>query len=198
MIIVYGLGNNQVKFLHTKHNVGRVVAEQLAQAQGLAGFQKKTGYYYTKSNQICCTYSAGYMNDSGLPLSGLMAYYNFLANNGDKLVIIQDDSDQQEGAVKLVPGGGHAGHKGVASVYSHMLSYGYSPADIWRLKIGIRPQANTQRSQTFVLSQMSSTDDATCARVTQQLNANIHALLAGDMQTLQNTLNQKGIVNDKV
>jgi len=192
MIIVYGLGNNEAKYVATKHNVGRIITEKWAQKNDCL-FQPKDGYYYTKSNDIAFLYSSEYMNTSGKPLSQFLSFFKYSAQNST-LIIVQDDSDQLEGAVKLVKGGRSAGHKGIDDVYRHVASFGFGPADIWRLKIGIRPEQKEGqpwvRSETFVLLPISEIDKKTCLHLSDQLFNHQKQVIEANYSYLQNRLNR--------
>jgi peptidyl-tRNA hydrolase, PTH1 family len=159
MLVIYGLGNNEAKYLNTKHNAGRVVLEQVAAGLGIS-FQKKDKFAFaaTKVNgeDVYLIYSLGYMNHSGEALSAFCKYFklDFTAKNSN-LVILQDDSDQIETKLKLLSGGGSAGHHGINSIYQHVLNLKIPQEQIWRLKIGIRPPENKLRSETFVLKNLN-------------------------------------------
>ena len=93
--------------------------------------------------------SLGYMNESGKPLRTYLEYRK--PEVLPVILIVQDDSDQLVGHAKLVIGGGTAGHWGIDSIYKEMLSH-ISSQDFLRLKIGVRPDLNRSKSETFVLS----------------------------------------------
>ena len=121
MLIIYGLGNNENKYLKTKHNIGRVVVEGLATKLDKS-FGKKNLIWSTQSGETLLAYSNGYMNESGLPLLQLIKYYK--PEQKELLIlIIQDDSDQFIGNAKLLPAGGTAGHRGIISINKHLSSF---------------------------------------------------------------------------
>lgn len=180
-MLLYGLGNNAPKYLHTRHNVGRILLESLAETS----FQKKNGYLYRQAGPHEHLLSAGFMNDSGLPL---VEYTRYFKTEADTLLIFQDDSDQLEGRVKLVQGGGSAGHHGINSIYRHLLATPFAVEDVWRLKIGIRPEENRQKSETFVLKPVSAILTNTLTRLQQELRGLPEQ---ANLQELQNVLNVK-------
>ena len=165
-IIIYGLGNNESKYLKTKHNAGRLVVEKIASSLEVAFFGEQGCFVAKKKlniketeQEIWLIYSAGYMNTSGNPISKLLKYFKVDTNHKDfQLIIAHDDSDQTLHKTKLSVGGGTAGHNGIISSYLHLASCGLEQKDIWRLKIGIRPEGNRLKSETFVLSQITSSE----------------------------------------
>lgn len=155
MLIFYGLGNNEVKYLDTKHNIGRVVLENLAKKLNL-NFTQKNGVFETVFEKdgvkIKMVYSTGFMNNSGVNFAQYLRYQN---KKGEMIVVFQDDSDQMEGRIKFATKGGSAGHRGIDSLNREL----GKNANFARIKMGIRPSLNRQKSETFVLKKMSKTDD---------------------------------------
>ena len=192
MLVIYGLGNNESKYLDTKHNVGRVLLEKLASEFEAGGFTKNQNYAQTKikigGQDVYFIYSLGYMNESGVPLVNFFKYYK-LDPNQTKIIVLQDDSDQEVGKFKLMPGGGSGGHKGISSIYEHSLDVRLSTKDIWRLKIGIRPLENRLRSEHFVLHKMSSQEIEVIDSIKNSILANQKLLIESKFEALQNILN---------
>jgi peptidyl-tRNA hydrolase, PTH1 family len=164
MIVFFGLGNHEPQYLATKHNLGRVVVEQMAQGHAAGAWTEQQGCSSARCMihgvQCVLLHSNQYMNTSGVQLREWLSYYkiNFGPDSGNQLVVLHDDSDQQEGHAKLVQGGGSAGQKGIDSVYAHIASLGIPKPSLLRLKIGIRPPGNTLKSETFVLTRLSALD----------------------------------------
>jgi peptidyl-tRNA hydrolase, PTH1 family len=159
MILIFGLGNDEEKYLLTKHNIGRKVLDNLAQTMN-SKFNKEKNYYIskilTKTNRCNLIYGSGYMNESGKIISSFLNYKKIPIK--DCLIIVfQDDSDQYTGNFKLVRGGGSGGHNGINSIYKEIPEI-KSYANFWRFKIGIRPQYNKEKSETFVLSTFQESD----------------------------------------
>lgn len=188
MIIIYGLGNNEDKYIKTKHNVGRVVVEDLAKNLDLE-FQKVKNIWSAKKifnqEEVYFIYSNNYMNNSGKDLA---EWKNYLKLKDYTLILVHDDSDQFEENSKLSLSGGDAGHNGVKDVYTHFSEIKDS---VWRLKIGIRPNQNTNQSITFVLSDLSQNDNKTAKRLAQTLKDNFSYLVSQKMDKLQNIINTK-------
>jgi PTH1 family peptidyl-tRNA hydrolase len=191
MLIIYGLGNNEEKYLKTKHNIGRRVVEEVAQKDA-SPYSKNKSYYYTKSKQfhfeeVFYIYSSGYMNESGRPLVEFCKYHPVDADA--QLLIVHDDSDQIEGNVKLLPKGGSAGHHGINSIYRELLATPISIEHVWRLKIGIRPPENKLRSETFVLSRLSKQDDQTITYLSSVVFSQLPNMVDNEWERVQNSIN---------
>jgi len=191
MVLVYGVGNDERMYLSTKHNIGRLVVEDVIRRLGLMSrLQRRV--YTAQSDSVALMVPTGYMNVSGEPLADYIRYFKY--SPGDiTLLIIQDDSDQIEGNWKCVRAGGSAGHKGIDSIYRLLPRLGINSDQVWRLKAGIRPTGNTARSETFVLSGLSATDHSVVSSLGASLTQHFNVLSDGDMTTLQMRLNSHSL-----
>lgn len=198
MLVFYGLGNHDPKYLGTKHNAGRLVLENLANIKEI-GFNKESkngqSYFVAKSGDgkqsAVFFYSAGYMNHSGDPLASFLKFYKIDCASPDfKLIVLHDDTDQLEGAIKLSVGGGSGGHHGINSIYKHTMSLNLPLTNIWRLKIGIRQAKNKLKSETFVLSGISGTEKENYQVLAKNIELNWPLWLAGGLDKLQTNLNK--------
>ena len=180
-MVIYGLGNNTQRYFTTRHNVGRLLLEALSGEN----FTTKDTYLYRRVDPHHHLLTSGFMNESGLPLVHFTKYFKPPA---DTLLILQDDSDQLEGRAKLVKGGGSAGHHGINSIYRHLVATDYDLDSVWRLKIGIRPEGNRLKSETFVLKPNS----ALITQTLRELATKLQDLPAEpDWARLQTVLNTK-------
>jgi peptidyl-tRNA hydrolase, PTH1 family len=190
MLIFYGLGNNEAKYLNTKHNIGRVVIEQLAVRLQLNFTDSGHGCMVAKAKvgdtEIWLVYSKGYMNTSGEPIAKLIKYFK-LNSEDFQLTILQDDSDQLVCSNKLMPGGGSAGHYGITSSYLHLANM-LDQKDIWRLKIGIRPEGNKLKSETFVLSPIALYEYQNVQNLSEIILKNINYFINPNIGKLQNVI----------
>jgi peptidyl-tRNA hydrolase, PTH1 family len=193
MIIFYGLGNNEPKYNQTKHNIGRLFVEYISKHYSFNTFTKQKSFHVSRvdvnNTSIICMYSDGYMNTSGTPLVEFLKYHP--EDEHTQVIIVQDDSDQIEGKWKLAKAGGSAGHKGIDSIYRSILATHIKPSSIWRLKIGIRPEQNTLKSETFVLSRISKQDEETIDILGKVCINNLDYIINNDMDKAQTFINSK-------
>ena len=194
MLIIYGLGNNDKKYLETKHNIGRKIVKNLAKKLG-ASFDSQLGVFVAKvkveKEDILFVYSKGYMNTSGASLKPLSRSNSM---KGFRLLVLHDDSDQAETLTKLVVAGGNGGHNGIRDIYNHYDKYRSS---ILRLKMGIRPEKNIKKSISFVLSKLSKNDDLSIKEMTKLLYDNMDRLAKNDIGYMQKLINTKAKIIDK-
>ena len=98
-----------------------------------------------------------FMNLSGNAVAPLMRFYKIPLSH---LLVAYDDLDLPLGRLRLRPGGGSGGHKGVADIIERLGTEGFA-----RLRIGIgRPPAGSDAVQ-YVLRDFQSEEQAQLASV---------------------------------
>lgn len=134
--VVVGLGNPGKKYEHTRHNVGRLVVEQLA-ATIVAGAWRRD-----KRNERSVTQGAvrtapvtlivpeSYMNRSGIAVRPEQAYFTPQA----RYIVVHDDIDLPFGAIRVSFNRGAGGHNGVDSLIRTLKTKAFV-----RVRIGVAP-----------------------------------------------------------
>ena len=135
--IFIGLGNPGSKYEYTRHNIGRMVVEQLAldyQTEFIfeKKFQAQVGNLKIAGQDVVLLMPENFMNNSGLSLRSYLSFFKGIY----KIVVVHDDLDLPLGKIKLVDStstGG--GHNGVKSILENVKG-----ENIMRLKLGISPE----------------------------------------------------------
>jgi PTH1 family peptidyl-tRNA hydrolase len=154
--LVVGLGNPGAQYAGNRHNVGQMVADELAARLGAAFKSHKTpsrvaeGFLRPGGPKLVIAKPNGYMNTSGGPVSALLKYYSLPV---DRLVLLHDELDIPFDTVRLKQGGGHGGHNGVRDV-----SKATDNGDFIRVRVGVGRPPGRQDSADFVLKDFSGTE----------------------------------------
>ena len=154
--LVVGLGNPGAQYAGNRHNVGQMVADELASRVGATFKSHKTssrvaeGFLGPGGPKLVIAKPNGYMNTSGGPVSALLKYYSLPV---DRLIIVHDELDIPFDTVRLKQGGGHGGHNGVRDV-----SKATDAGDFTRVRVGIGRPPGRQDSADFVLKDFSGTE----------------------------------------
>lgn len=134
--LIAGLGNPGAAYADTRHNIGFMTADALADKYGI-GFSK--GKFNaeqgrgTGNPQLTLVKPLSFMNKSGMPVQNIARFFDI---GPERLIVIHDDLDLPFGAVRLKQGGGHGGHNGLRSIIQCL-----GANDFMRLRMGIgRPQ----------------------------------------------------------
>lgn len=135
MILIAGLGNPGGQFKHTRHNLGREIAEIFGHENGRHEFrfEKKWNADVAEikigTEKIAILLPDTMMNKSGAALAPAARFFKIKPKN---IFVIHDDADIPLGRTKLSFGRNSAGHKGVESVMRALKTKGF-----WRIRIGI-------------------------------------------------------------
>ncbi len=154
MFLIVGLGNPEVKYEKTFHNLGFLAAGDCAALLG-AKFKKKEceasiAEAFVKGEKVLVARPVTYMNASGRAVRQLMNKYKL---SKEELVVLYDDYDLPKGSVRIRPAGSAGTHNGMRSVIAEL---GYS--DFARIRIGIRDDARDIPIINYVLSDILKED----------------------------------------
>ena len=153
--LIAGLGNPGSKYEQTRHNAGFWFVEELARTAGsaLSPNKKFHGQAVKASWQgtdVILLTPDTFMNESGQSLRAAMDFYRIPAS---QVLVAHDELDLMPGIVRLKKGGGHGGHNGLRSSFSHL-----GTPDFWRLRIGIGHPGLASQVTPWVLSRAQLED----------------------------------------
>lgn len=128
--LIVGLGNPGRKYEETRHNVGFMVLDQLAQEHRLRWKgESKWESQLTTLDGVTLMKPQTYMNESGRAVGSLMRFYRWTP---EEVLVVFDDVALSLGTLRFRMNGGHGGHNGIRSLIDHLAS-----KDFPRLKFGI-------------------------------------------------------------
>jgi PTH1 family peptidyl-tRNA hydrolase len=148
-LLVAGLGNPGREYRNTRHNVGFMVADELARRHGASFRSKFSGAVADvrlSERRLALLEPQTYMNESGRSVAAAARFYKVPV---EALLVVHDEVDLPVGRMQARLGGGLAGHNGLRSIASQVGS-----GDFLRLRIGVgRPERGDPRPVAdFVLS----------------------------------------------
>jgi PTH1 family peptidyl-tRNA hydrolase len=155
-LLVAGLGNPGRQYERTRHNVGWLVADELARRHG-GSFRSKFSGRLAETRlddlRLALLKPETYMNESGRSLSAAARFFKV---GPDALLVVHDDVDLEPGRLQARLGGGLAGHNGLRSIAQALGSQ-----DFLRLRIGVgRPGRGDRRSVSdYVLAPFDVEED---------------------------------------
>jgi peptidyl-tRNA hydrolase, PTH1 family len=151
--LIVGLGNPGAEYRMTRHNVGMMLSERLAQ-RWRAGwslekkFRTRLAPAEVAGRKVLLAQPLTFMNLSGEAVGALLAYYKLPL---EQLLILVDDADLPLGEIRMRGSGRSAGHHGLDSIEQRLATRNYP-----RLRLGIGRQAGGEREITdYVLSRFS-------------------------------------------
>ena len=148
MKLFFGLGNPGKQYQNTRHNLGQMIINNYLEAQRAEHIRikSKLNSSLIEINKNIFAISTDYMNESGIALQKVAAFYKISPEN---IYIIHDDLDLPVGEWRLQFDRGPAGHNGVKSVIENLGTQAF-----WRIRIGIgKPEFDN--AEEYVLKPFS-------------------------------------------
>lgn len=133
MYIIAGLGNPGKQYENTKHNVGFLTIDVLAEKLGIRVSKIKhkalTGEGFISGEKVILVKPQTYMNLSGESIREILSFYKA---DPERLVVIYDDIDLPMGSLRIRKKGSAGTHNGMKSIIYQIVS-----EDFPRVRIGI-------------------------------------------------------------
>lgn len=188
-LLVVGLGNPGPNYAKTRHNVGFMVADILADRLG-DGFKvhKKSGAEVATGRlagrSVVLAKPRVYMNESGRQVGPLAKFYSVSPAD---IVVIHDELDIDFGRIRLKRGGGEGGHNGLRSVASAL-----GTKDFQRVRIGIGRPPGRQDPAAYVLQPFSTGERDEVPTICEQAADATELLIEQGLEPAQNTVHAWG------
>jgi PTH1 family peptidyl-tRNA hydrolase len=126
--LIIGLGNPGEEYTRTRHNIGFMVADEIAAQYRCGTWKKKFRGLITSADHFLLLKPQTFMNLSG---ESALEAINFYQLEAKQIIVFHDDLDLLPGQVKIKQGGGSGGHNGLKSLDAHI------GPDYWRVRLGI-------------------------------------------------------------
>jgi PTH1 family peptidyl-tRNA hydrolase len=177
--LIAGLGNPGSRYQFSRHNLGFMVLDRLADQHRIGIGQRGFGAFFGKGSisgdPVLLVKPQDYMNLSGGSVKKFFDYFRIAIAD---VIVVHDDLDLPFGIVRMKAGGGHGGHKGLISIIDHL-----GDADFNRVRLGIGKPDRREIVESYVLSPFSSEEihglpqliTATAEILTELLSSGIQA-----------------------
>jgi PTH1 family peptidyl-tRNA hydrolase len=155
-LLIAGLGNPGPEHVRDRHNVGWMVADELARRHS-GSFRSKFSGRLAETRvgdaRVAVLKPETYMNESGRSIAAAARFFKVVPEH---VLVVHDDVDLPVGRLQARLGGGLAGHNGLRSI-----SQALGTPEFQRLRIGVgRPQRGDPRPVAdYVLSPFAPEDD---------------------------------------
>ncbi len=187
--LIVGLGNPGREYRDTRHNIGFMLLDRLAVKLN-ARFSRLQSKALVASasyqeRKLILAKPQTFMNLSGQAVQGLMHFYKLPLTN---LLVIHDDLDLPPGTLRLRPGGGSGGQKGVQSIIERLGTEGFA-----RLRLGIGRPPGQMNAADYVLQEFS---DLEMTIISPVLNRGVDAVLEFVVNGIEAAMNRyNGVVS---
>jgi PTH1 family peptidyl-tRNA hydrolase len=185
--LIAGLGNPDDRYARTRHNIGRMVADELARAGG-DRFRKvrflpvESAEIRVGDERVLLARSTRYMNESG------QSYASLAKKRGiepDHVIAVHDELDIPAGTIRIKQGGGNSGHNGLRS-----LDQALRTADYPRVRVGIGRPPGRQDPADFVLQPVGTREEADLELLVGHAADAVRALITDGLERAQDRFNR--------
>jgi len=152
MKIIFGLGNPGDKYSKTRHNIGFILLNLLAEKLEVSfrfnsNFNAEIAETVYAGEKILFCKPQTFMNNSGQTVQSLINYFKI---SPQEILVIQDEIDLPFGQIKFSKDSGSAGHKGIQSIIAYLKTKKFK-----RLRFGIKAGGSKLPTEIFVLRNFS-------------------------------------------
>jgi PTH1 family peptidyl-tRNA hydrolase len=183
MWLIAGLGNPGRKYSRTRHNIGFMVVEEIAERFGIDITEKKEGYRIGRGSfeeqNIILIEPLLYMNTSGNVVR--QVFRKFMVQP-ECLIVIHDDLDMETGKLRIRKTGSSGGHKGIESIIQNL------GRDFIRLKIGIGREHGVP-AEEYVLHKFTRQELSVLKEAIQNAADAVCSIITGGVDRAMNTFN---------
>lgn len=186
MYIIAGLGNPGREYAATRHNIGYMVLDILAERHGIDirrhNFRGVFGEGRIAGEKVLLLKPETFMNLSGECVREAMEYYKV---EPEGLIVIFDDADLEPGDIRIRANGSGGSHNGISNVI-----YQLRRDDFPRVRVGIGRNAYGDMI-AHVLSAPSAEDTAAIKDAMERAADAAELIVAGRLSDAQARFNAK-------
>jgi PTH1 family peptidyl-tRNA hydrolase len=152
--LIVGLGNPGREYQDSRHNIGFMVLDKLAEKLDTSFRQVKMNALMTalrhQEHRLILIKPQTFMNLSGQAVSSYVRFYKLPLEN---ILVVYDDVDLPFETLRLRPDGGDAGQRGVRSIIERLGTQSFP-----RLRVGIERPPGRMEVSDYVLQNFSASE----------------------------------------
>ncbi len=185
--VIAGLGNPDERYRRSRHNLGFMAVERLAQRHGVRldqrRFKAHLGRCEIHGQTVMLAQPQTYMNLSGEAVAPILGYFKVPPA---RLIVIHDELDLEAGTLRIKRGGGHAGNNGIRSIMDAL-----GTGDFLRVRIGIGHPPQGRDAVGYVLQPLSGEEMAAFDPVIERAAEAAEAIVTSGVERAMNKFNQR-------
>ena len=188
MVIIVGLGNPKKEYENTRHNIGFMAIDALAEKYNISVLDCKhkalIGKGVINGYKVVLVKPLTYMNLSGEAVRAVIDYYK--ADAESELIVIYDDVSLDVGQLRIRKKGSAGGHNGIKNIIAQL---GH---DVFlRIKIGVGEKPKGYDLADYVLGHFSKEELAVMQESLCKVDGAVNLMLAGEVDQAMNDYNKK-------
>jgi PTH1 family peptidyl-tRNA hydrolase len=195
MKVIAGLGNPGQEYSQTKHNVGFMFIDALAERLHIDTmwkdkFEAKIAEGHIDGEKVILVKPQTYMNDSGRAIGPLLHWYKLETKD---LIVAHDDMDIAAGTLRIRRKGSAGGHNGIKSILANVEDENFA-----RVRIGIGRPMPGWTVVNHVLAKFSDEDVPKIKEVINYLLPAVECMTTAGIDLAMNRFNPKKAKKEKV
>lgn len=188
MYIIVGLGNPTREYENTRHNIGFMAIDMLAEKYNihvdLCKHKALIGKGNINGNKVILVKPLTYMNLSGEAIYEIINYYKVDATSD--LIVIYDDISLDVGQIRIRKKGSAGGHNGIKNILSNL---GH---DVFmRIKIGVGEKPKNFDLIDYVLGHFTKSELDIMQDSLQKVDGAVNLMLDGNIDQAMNEYNKR-------
>ena len=184
--LVVCLGNPGDKYENTRHNVGFMVADELAERKNIPvqrlKFKALTNLFTISGQKVLVMKPITYMNLSGEAVRQAVDFYKI---QPDHVLVVSDDTALALGRLRIRKGGSAGGHNGLKNIILHL---GTDQFPRLRVGVGEKPHPDYDMAD-WVLGKFTGEDKKTMDAAVKRAADAIECILAEGLDKGMNRFN---------
>ncbi|MFV8382389.1 aminoacyl-tRNA hydrolase [Corynebacterium hindlerae] len=186
--LIVGLGNPGARYETTRHNVGFMAIDEIAENHmGSFSVHKKSNAEILETRigdtKVVLAKPRTFMNLSGGPIRALCDFFKIPPTH---VIVIHDELDLDFGTVRLKQGGGENGHNGLRST-----SQTLGTKDYYRIRIGIGRPPGRQDPASYVLKPFNVQEAADLGAICADAAEGAELIVTQGLAAAQNRIHSK-------
>ena len=183
--MIVGLGNPGKEYQKNRHNIGFMAIDKIAKEFGFENKKVKSkaivleGKY--DNRKIVLVKPQTFMNLSGHSVRPLVNFYKI---SPEFLLVIHDDLDLPAMSMRLRPGGGAGGQKGVASIMQNLGNQNFV-----RIRIGIGRPPGRMDAADYVLQNFSKQEEQELPFLLDKIYEAVKTIMNSGIEEAMNKFN---------
>lgn len=183
MRVIFGIGNPGIRYEYTRHNAGFLLLDYFARKKSLT-FKSAQGDYleavgFIDNEHFALIKPVTFVNNSGIAAKQIFDKYEISPQD---FLLISDDVNLQNFALRIRLSGGDGGHNGLSSVIYHLITDQFP-----RLRIGIGSNPANIALSDYVLSTFTESEINTLNETFQKGSLLIEEFIRGGSKRLLET-----------
>lgn len=187
--IIAGLGNPGLRYSRTRHNIGFLVLDHIADKLGVKvkklAFKSKVAYTEINGNKVILMKPQTYMNASGIAIFECSQFYDIPPEN---IIVICDDVSLPSNRIRVRRKGSSGGHNGLKSIINMLES-----DDFPRIRIGIDDREDKENTELkdWVLGRLTKEYLEVFEKQLPEIYEAVKDIIDGNIEKAMTSLNKK-------